>query len=101
MKARTLILTAGAVAAFAVPSVAGAKTLPVKHNIKNTVKVVHVTSKTTKTTWFRQGQPVQLLIFAPLPEVSQSATVDSTQSDAASTDAASTDASAMSSDDDC
>ena len=97
MKVRTLILTAGAIAALAVPSVAGAKTLPVNHNIKTTVKVVHLSDGTTKTIWLRHGQPVMIYIHAPLPSGLATATLDSTQSDSASTDASA----AMSSDDDC
>ena len=88
MKVRTLILTTGAIAALAVPSVAGARALPVKQK----AKIVHVT-KIAKPTLTRQGQPLQRYIYFPMPAVAPATSVDSTQTDIALTES--------SSDDDC
>jgi hypothetical protein len=90
MNARTIIITAGAVAALAAPGLANAKMLPVKHHVKHVVKPLVVKQQATP-------RP-PLYIYYPAPLVTVAATDQATSSDAGtSTD----DTSAMDDSDDC
>jgi hypothetical protein len=62
MNARTLVITAGAVAAFAAPAVASAKSAPGKVPTKHAAKK-HV----AKPSLERQGQSRQIYIYIPAP----------------------------------
>lgn len=90
MKVRTFILTAGAIVALAAPTVAGARTLPIKHK----TKVVHVAKPTVKK---RQGQPLQRYIYVSIPAESVAPAADSSQPADTSADSTTT----TTSDDDC
>lgn len=90
MNARTITITAGAVAALAAPGLANARVLPAKHHGKHVVKPVVVK---------QQAKPrPPLYIYYPAPLVTVAAMDQATASDSSTS---SDDTSAMDDSDDC
>lgn len=78
MNARTLIISAGAIAALAAPTVANARMLPAKQPSKHVVKQHVVKQHVTK----RQGQPRRVIyIYYPAPAIQAATSLEQLMQD--------------------